>query len=53
MQKRNKARKMINAINPEDPIFLVAISPSLINEVNEGCHLVDNLVSELEKLLGL
>lgn len=52
MRKRNKAARMEKLINPEDPIFVVAISPKLVGEIETGCERVDSLISEFEKLLG-
>jgi hypothetical protein len=53
MRRRNKAAKMMKAMNPEDPIFIVAVSPELINEIAIGCQKVDELIDEYKKLLGL
>lgn len=52
MQKRNKAQKMINAISPDDPVMVVAVSPALIDEICEGCRKVEGLCDEYMELLG-
>jgi hypothetical protein len=52
MQKRNKAARMMKAINPEDPIFIVAVSPALIDEIATGCQKVEGLCDQYMELLG-
>jgi hypothetical protein len=53
VRKRNKAQKMINAISLDDPVMVVAVSPALIDEINEGCRKVDALLDEYSKMLGM